>query len=740
MKKILPYIFIVLVVFVFFWQFFIKGLIPAPADTIVGLYHPFRDLYAKNYPNGVPFKNFLITDPVRQQYPWRELVISAEKNLELPLWNPYSFAGAPLMANFQSASFYPLNLLLLSAHNNYSWSFIIFLGPLLSGIFLYLYLNNLKLNKWASLLGAITFSFSGFFISWLEWGTITHVVLWLPLILLSVDKIIAKTSRKPAWSILYLFCMIASFFAGHLQIFFYLALFSFSYFIARWWQFGKKINNLSLYIILNLLFLVLSSVQWFPAFQFILLSARSVDIADFNNPGWFIPWQHLIQFIAPDYFGNPATLNYWGAWNYGELVGYVGILPLLLALFAMFYRRDKKTLFFGTAFFLSIIFALPTYFAKLPFLLKIPFISTSQPTRLLFIMDFSLAVLSGFGFDYLLKTKRKIVVFFPLIFISLILICLWIFIPQEHLQVVRSNLLFPSVILICSWILTIALITSFRIKKFTTIIRAIVVVFILSDLFRFGWKFTPFTQNSYFFPSTKALNFLQQNSGEFRIMTTDSRILPPNFSAIYRLQSVDGYDPLYLLRYVELMAASERGRADISAPFGFNRIITPHNYDSRIMDLMGVKYILSLSEISSPKLAKVFQEGQTIIYRNKNVMPRAFFVNETKIFENKSEAIKMLFDSTINLAKTGIVEGSDINLQSRWAAGSANISQYSGNKIIINTENTGVGFLVLTDTFYPIWKATVDGNSTRIYITDYNFRGIVVSAGKHRVEFYNSLF
>src|SRR3989304_3309109 len=99
-KKLLPFLGFFLVTGVFFWQFLFKGLLPIPTDTIVGLYHPYRDLYVKDYPNGIPFKNFLITDPVRQQYPWRKLAISAEKNFELPLWNPYNFSGTPLLANF----------------------------------------------------------------------------------------------------------------------------------------------------------------------------------------------------------------------------------------------------------------------------------------------------------------------------------------------------------------------------------------------------------------------------------------------------------------------------------------------------------------------------------------------------------------------------------------------------------------------------------------------------------------
>src|SRR5438067_96109 len=112
MKKFDFIILLFFIIAAFFSPFIVQGKLPIPADTIVGLYHPFRDLYAKQYPNGIPFKNFLITDPVRQQYPWRNLAMDSIKNLELPLWNPYAFAGTPLLANFQSAVFYPLNVLL----------------------------------------------------------------------------------------------------------------------------------------------------------------------------------------------------------------------------------------------------------------------------------------------------------------------------------------------------------------------------------------------------------------------------------------------------------------------------------------------------------------------------------------------------------------------------------------------------------------------------------------------------
>ena len=748
MKKIFPVLFIFSLSIVFSWQFFTNGLLPIPSDTIIGLYHPFRDLYSENYPNGIPFKNFLITDPVRQIYPWKELAVSVMKNFELPLWNPYSFSGTPLLANFQSGVFYIFNFLYFILPFSIAWSYIVLLGPLLTGLLMFFYLDNLKLNKWASLIGATTITFSGFFVAWMEWGSIIHTTLWLPLILLSVDKIFFQLKENSkiqfkfknyCWPLIFIFSLTSSFFAGHLQTFFYLFVFSWIYFLSRWIQFGFQKRLLILFIIINSLFIILAAIQWIPTLQFILLSARNVDQAGFNSEGWLIPWQHAIQFVAPDFFGNPTTLNYWGVWNYGELVGYVGVLPLILAVFSMFFRRDKKTLFFGSLFFISILFSFPTLLAKLPYLLNIPYIATAQPTRLLFITNFSLAILCALGFDYLFKTKNKTAIIYPLTFASIALGCLWVFIPNEHMQVVRSNLLLPTFLLVFSWILMIALI-AFQKKRSTSMIICIIIVGVVSfDLLRFGWKFTPFTDKSYLFPETLAIKFLQENLGEHRIMSTDSRILPPNFSTIYRVQSLDGYDPLYLLRYGELIAASQRQKPDIRPPFGFNRIITPQNYDSEIIDLLGVKYVLSLSEITSPKLTKVFQEGQTFVYENKQVLPRAFFVKELRWAVNKEVAINMMFQENFDPLRIAIVENIKFDIES-FAVGKVSISYYSENKVIIETDNEGIGFLILTDSYYPTWKVRIDSALDKIYKTDYNFRGIIVPSGKHKIEFYNSLF
>lgn len=745
MKKFLVIIFIFLTVVIFFWQFLLKGLIPVPADTIVGLYHPFRDFYAKDYPRGIPFKNFLITDPVRQQYPWKNLSIELEKKGQLPLWNPYSFAGSPLLANFQSGAFYPINIVFFVLPFSVAWGFFILLQPLLALIFLFLYLDNLKLDKRASILGALSFAFGGFSISWLEWGNVFHTALWLPLILLSIDKILflKNNSKFNIWWIVLLLSLLCSFFAGHLQLFFYTLLFSFVYFVARVYKLKNKKNVILKFSTLFFVFTLVSSVVWIPSLEFILLSARNVDQDYRMIAGWFIPWQNIVQFIVPDFFGNPSTLNYFGVWNYGEFISYIGIGSFIFAFFAIF-RKDKKTIFFFSAFLISLLFAFPTLFAKIPYKFNIPFLSTAQPTRLIYIADFALSILAGLGFDYFLKTKLKKKTIFILSIISIIFVTIWIFvlylfnnISPQNLSVVKQNLILPTILVFVNSLLIIFILV-LKDKKLVSILTLVIVLLVFIDLLRFGWKYTPFTNKEYLYPNTKTIKFLKENLGNYRYMSTDSRIFPPNFSVMYKFQSLDGYDPLYLEDYAELIAAIGRKLPNIDRPFGFNRIITPQSTDTSLINILGVKYIITFGKPGiNPNYKKVFTEGQTNVYENLDVLPRTFFAWNIYAAKNKQDVIEQIFKFKDDLKTNAIVEGLS---SKKYNDGVANITSYSENKIEILTKNSKEGFLVLTDSYYPTWHAMIDGKETKIYKTDYDFRGIVVPKGEHRIEFYISLF
>ncbi len=743
---------IFIIVSLFFKDTIIRGNLPIPSDTIVGLYHPYKDYYAKNYPRGIPFKNFLITDPIRQQIPWKSLTIDLEKKLQLPLWNPYNFSGTPHLANFQSGVFYPFNLLFFVLPFHLSWTFFIFIQPLLAAIFIFIYLNNLKLTKASSLFGAIIFAFCGFSIAWMYWGNIINTALWLPFILYLIDKIFIEKTIKLKWFIFLTLALTFSFFAGHLQIFFYVWIVSTLYFIYRWFEKDRRIKTLLSFGVWIILFLLITSLQWVSTLQFIRLSARNADLAQWSDPGWFIPIQNVIQFLFPDFFGNPATLNYFGIFNYGEFIGYVGIIGLILAIFAIFFRREKNTYFFTFLLVVSLVFALPNFISTLPYKLSIPFLSTSQPTRLMFVIDFALSILAAFGLDLYFKQKNIKKILTVLILVLIAILSTWGFIlggafnliSSQDLAVSKRNLIFPTVLFTISLVFLISFYLKDKIKLSPKIVKVfpyLIIGLLIFDLFRFGWKFLPFTNAKYLYPKTKTISFLTKNLGNNRLMETDSRIFPPNFSIMYKLQSIDGYDPLYLQRYGELMAAIGRNKPDINPPFGFNRIITPQGYLSPIFSLMGVKYIVSFEELNIPGFDKVFEEKATKVYKNPTFFERVFFVEKTITANNKKEAINLMFDGKFSFKLTAVVEGEDSRLVSKnWKVGKAMITKYEERRVEISTQNDEDGFLILSDSFYPTWKATIDGKLTKIYLTDYNFRGIVVPGGEHKIIFYDNLF
>lgn len=740
-KKFGAIIILILAILFFYSPLIISQRLPVPADTIVGLYNPFRDLYSHAYPNGIPFKNFLITDPVRQTYVWKELAIDTLRNGNLPVWNPYEMTGKPLIGNFQSAVFYPLNIFFFIFPFSYSWALLIVTQSLLFGIFMYLYLRNIKLSKFSSLLGSTAITFSGFSIAWLEWGTIISTAVWLPLILLSIDKLFLTKKRAKVWISVLLLAYVFSFFAGHLQTLFYLYLVSLGYFVLRWFENKKTLSTAIYFISINIVFIAITFVQWFPTLQFILLSARGSDQSFTTIEGWFIPWNHLIQFVAPDFFGNPSTLNYWGTWNYGEMIGYVGIVPLVLSGYSL-YTRNRTSLFFLVTALICFLMAFPTGISSIPFILKIPLISTAQPTRLLFPIVFSLCVLASIGFEYLINIKKMdLKKYFPPMIIGLIFIGMWLLILTKsplffgidsNVLIAKRNIVFPFIVF-CIFSVLVVFLVRVKSNKLRTGVLSIILLLSFIDLLRFSQKFTPFTDPSYLYPNTKTVSFLKAQKGLFRVAVLDRQIMPPNLLTHYKIQTIEGYDPLYLNSYAQYIAVLERNRPDMQEPYGFNRIITPHNFNSPLFDFLNVRYVLTLSEINSTKLTKVFEEGQTKIYENKSALPRIFFV-EKVISENNE--IKSLFQN--DLSRVAVVSGMDTS-DKLLTIGEVTIISYTENTISLTTENSGDGYLVMSDAYYPTWKAYVDGVRTSIYITDHAFRGVFVPKGKHTVQFKDSL-
>ena len=718
----------------FFIPFLLQGKIPMPADAILGLYHPWRDnSYANFSPEHFPVKNPLITDSVLQTYPWRQLVISNFKTGQWPLWNPYNFSGQPLLANIQSAPFQILNIFFFIFPFKIAWAITIIGPPVVMSLFMYLFLRSLKLGTSPSIYGAFILPFTGYFITWLSWGNMVSTAMWLPLVLLCLNKLIEKP--KGVWFLILLFATSQIIFSGFWQTAFYTLFASFLY-LAYLLLTKPNLKNLLVILLAFSTGIVIASVQILPSWEFINNSARETDQGYYPlRQDWFFPPKHLVGIISPDYFGNPATYNYWGVWNYLEFAFFIGIVPLTLAIFAL-TKLTKQTKFLLITLLLILFVALPNPVSKY-FLTRLPLISTMQPSRIIMLLDFFLVVLAAFGLSNLISEKSRKKSFLAALFVLITILVIVAFtffsknkFPQVNdLDTARIALRNLAIPLLTALVFAVILF----LKKNVSPKLLIITVFVISllELFRFGYKFNSFTKPSLIFPETKTTTFLESQNKPFRVMVTDRRVFSSSTPSIYNIEVVHGYDPLFLKDYAKLVSSWDSGK--ITGAGKFNRIVTPNNFQSNIADLLNIKYVVSFDEISNPKLSKVFEEGQTKIYQNLYAMPRAFFPNQVVRVKDKDEELARMLET--NFDPLTVAFSSQFQFSKINGTNEVNFEKYTDQSILLSTLTQSAAPLVITNVLYPGWTATIDGRPTEINRINYIFQSIIVPEGSHQIEF-----
>src|SRR3989337_1244199 len=83
---------------------------------------------------------------------------------------------------------------------------------------------------------------------------------------------------------------------------------------------------------------------FYPHFYTSFFNFARTPHADFSK--LLIPPFHLLTMFVPDFFGNPATRNYWPDGTYIERVSYIGIVPLFFIIYSFFQKKSKFFWFF----------------------------------------------------------------------------------------------------------------------------------------------------------------------------------------------------------------------------------------------------------------------------------------------------------------------------------------------------------------------------------------------------------
>jgi hypothetical protein len=133
--------------------------------------------------------------------------------------------------------------------------------------------------------------------------------------------------------------------------------------------------------------------------------------------------------------------------------------------------------------------------------------------------------------------------------------------------------------------------------------------------------------------------------------------------------------------------------------------------------------------------------GDVKIYENQDVLPRAFIVHQAEVVADEEQVIVLMQDSNFDPAQklvrladegepTGLITTGETSPQD-----SATIVSYEPEQVEIAVTLDSPGWLVLVDTNYPGWQATVDGQPAKILQVDIMFRAVALPTGEHTVVF-----
>ncbi len=670
-RKIAPILLVIGIVLGFFWKTVLRNQIPIPGDFVVGVYYPWLD-YKWGLPTGVPVKNPIMADVVSFSFPMRILGVTMMKGGQLPLWNPYILMGTPLLANFQSAPFSPTNVVYFLFDKLTAWSVQIILQHILAAVFVYLLLRHWKAGKAGSILGGVVFAFSGFNLIWSQWNAHTLVASFIPLLILFVDKFLVE--KKIVYGISFSVVLVMQILSGYPQIVFY----SFAA-VGILWLVRKKswfaTFFLAIFVVIGL---GLAAFQILPGYELLKFSQRAIEPHPFE---WaFLPWSKIVTFLAPDYFGNHATANYWGPQDYTSNTGFVGVVAFVLAFLTIpLIKRKKEVLYLFAVCVVSLLLSFPTPLSIALWESGVLGFQAAAAHRALVLFTFSISVLAGLGLDSLIgRTRQKIL---ALAATFLILAGFGVFAFSIHNSVALRNLVLPTVVLVLT-----ALFVFLRFKYG-------LIVLSIFELFYFGWKFTPFSPRSFVFPETPVISFLKNQQKPFR--TTGDHVIPINFRMAYDIETVEGYDAVYPVSATEVINRIN------DSPNTFRRYAIVDNDTSNLLDLVDAKYYLALK--TDPNLKRfdagrfkvAFEDKSVVVYESKTAKPRAFLENQ--------------------------------NIPVDYVS-------HKETESVIRINSRIDDKLFVSDTYYPGWKAYVDGQEAKIYLADFAFRAIKVPKGKHEIR------
>ncbi len=638
---------------------------------------------------------------------------SAWRHSQLPLWDPFHWAGQPFLGQVTGAA-YPANWLLgffpfrdgkLSVTVVHWYLVLIHFQ---AALFCYFLCRDWKRSQAASVLGGLVFSFGGF-LGTTDWPQILNGAVWVPLIFLFLFR--ALRGERALFSAAMSGALLGvSWLSGHHEVPIYT-----STAVAGVWLFAciqgpRRTRLFQLALAAALAAVLFSALQILPALEYTPLAKRWVGLE--NGP---VGGNDAIPYSIHQHY----------SWTLSAIPGiftprppahidpFIGIVAFSLALLGLYHgwRRLPQVRLLVALAAAGIIIALAgsnfvhgVLYAALPVFGK-----ARVPARALVLFSFAVAPLVAFGFDALQRRSSP--------WLARTILALT---ATGVLLYAASLAMTPPMITALTATLGAALFAAHRARAIGPALAAcavpLLVLIEISSVVGVNMPSRVAVPRSGYLDSLYQHNdiasFLRAQPQPIRVEVADA-VIPYNFGDWHGIQTVGGF------------AASAT-----------SNLLELERHKPRVQDLLGINYYVGATP-PRPDLELVSDSTSSFhVYRNPSALPRAWIVHaaskvdsydqlrarlETPEFQPRSEALLLTPPPALETC-TSPEEAS-----ARYTA--------NPNTVHINARLACRGLLILSDTYFPGWTATMDGRPAPILAPFGALRGVVVDKGAHHIEF-----
>jgi membrane protein YfhO len=691
--------------------------------------------------NGVLFDTFY------QLQPDMLFARDALRHLHIPVWNPYVGTGEPTWATQQHASLFPINLVAIVLPFWQSLEWLAALKLLAAGLGTLLFLRRLGLRPAAATLGGVTFAFSSYLIGWLE-HPLANAWALLPLLMWAADRLAIEARARDAGLVALLIG--SALLGGNPQSA------AIGFVVVAPWFVLRLVQRLRaeraparaamrpvlLALAASVLGVLLAAIVLVP------FSELAGQADSLNRNGGPLPRSTLLTFVAPELWGRPDKFEIAGGpLNYLERTAYFGAIPLLLAVGGLVARRRAPQIFFAVLglLVLGYVTKVPVYTDLIG---HIPVLDIVNRDRFLVLCDFAGAVLAAYGLQELLEaepgTRRKLLVagtavaaLVPLFWVARHhdVLSSWRAAIDQLPNVQRDPSLPRPVLQLAAFMrwglfagcgLALVVLAVCR-PRWRVGIAVALVALTGIDLVSYQKGFHPATPIAWADPPEPPL------ASALASLTQHDRLgglieMQPNLAERFHIRDVRVYEsPVIGRRYALWTALGGQGSDAMELP--------PDA--TKAADVFAVKYNLSYALSEKPSAGwKPIDPAPVVL--NRGALPRAFVAYDWRPANGRADALAKVRagPAQVDYAQP-VIE--------RVAAPPAAAKPTRPGRVTFQTDGergmrlavnaARPGWLVLNDTWYPGWKAEVDGRAQPIQHANVAFRAVRVPEGRHSVTF-----